>query len=205
MKTPLKLSLLLLFSCTLSVPMYAQKQSSFTYSGLTAKLFQTIGWTAKDFGIAAANPNVFSSVGGRVNGLMYVRVTLVADDPSFLYQPTCDNNDNGIPDGQEGLECRGTYRYPKHLLNGYTQTEQFVGWGENIIGAALPGPALNQSFIWTGTLTIESLERPVPWDPTLTINIQTFYVFDPVTFSSNQASGSTACNAYHNAWDPLTV
>lgn len=204
----------LLFSLTFPASVYAQcfsdagKHICFQYTGLWARITEkinpvdgtTLGFILRDFATATANPNLFSLAGNRVDGHLWTRVTPIADDPNFVYEPKCDNNENGIPDGEEGLPCIGTYKFPARFYNPYSQLERWVGSAENLIGVAFPSCDQNKAFSWRGTVRIESIEKPLPWDPNTIVNVQPFYSFDPTKFTTPDGTAGGICEAYENAW-----
>lgn len=110
-----------------------------------------------------------------------------------MYEPTCENKN---AQGQ----CVGTYKFSPRFYNSYTQLERWVGSGENLIGVAFPDCADNERFDWIGTLVIDSIEKPLPWDPNTIVNVQPFYAFNPTKFTVQSGSSTSACVAYKDAW-----
>src|SRR2546425_402223 len=96
-------------------------------------------------------------------------------------------------------QCVGTYEYSMQHYNPYSQNERWVGNVHNIIEVALPACATGQSFTWTGRVRIESIQAASALFPGKTVNIQPFYSYSPVSYTTPLGSGTIACEAYENA------
>jgi hypothetical protein len=176
------------------------KHTCFEYPGVVAKIqfFGPFGYETRDFFYSILNPNVFSQKGNRVNGNIWTQVTLTADDPSFVYINTCVNKN---AQGQ----CVGIYKFEPVFFNPYTQTERWLGHAVNMVGTVFPACESGQTFIWRGTVKIESIEKALPWDQSIIVNVQPFYSFSPLKASAPLGSGQSACKAYKTAWQAFDV
>ncbi|MGH9341969.1 MAG: hypothetical protein ACRD1R_20875 [Acidobacteriota bacterium] len=66
------------------------KHTCFEYTNLNSRMefldqHPQIGWVVNDVAGAYVNPNTGTS------GKIYVRTSLIADDPNFVYEPNCEN------------------------------------------------------------------------------------------------------------------
>ena len=192
----------LLFPKTANGQCYSDtgKHACFEYTGVVAKIqsFGPYGYEVRDFFYSVLNPNVFSRNGNRINGNIWIQVTLTADDPNFVYINTCVNKN------AQG-RCVGTYKFEPIFFNPYTQRERWLGHAVNMISTVFPACESGQTFTWRGTVRLESIEKALPWDQNTIVNIQPFYSFNPVKGSAPPGSGQLACVAYKNAWQAYDV
>lgn len=152
-----------------------------------------IGWVVEDFAPGWANPKTGGS------GHLWVQVTLIADDPNFVYEADCVNKN------AQG-ECVGTYKYTPRFQNPYSATQRWTGNGENNFGGMqhpFPSCSAGEETTWSGTIKVESIAQPWPWDPNTTVSVKSFYSQNPNKLSASGSSPNSACQALTNTWGPL--
>jgi hypothetical protein len=147
------------------------KKARFEYPGLE------FGWErggqgflVRDFALAVANPNAST---------ITVTVTLVADDPEFVYPP------DSFCAGAIGVCTWYTYQ---RTLAPYSHGERWLAGNWNVMGGAFPIYPSETFLRWRGTVVLES-------QPALP-----FYSFDPRSFSIS-GTGPTVADGWFAGWN----
>jgi len=133
----------------------------------------------QDFAEYYANPNTYP---------IYLRATLVADDPDFVYTNGCVNKINN--------QCIGTYQFPDVYLNAYSSSEANVTFG---VQARDAFPPCNVGHLWTGTLRVESVAKNG-------VSARPFYSFSPYTFNTGRYMALGDCfSVFDASWQAFSA
>lgn len=158
------------------------KHSCFEYSNLRneSDLSPFPFRYTEDFAAFYVNPN---------SGQVWIRGTLVADDPNYVYTSNCVNK-NGV--GQ----CVGTYQFADRRLEGYPDANGQTGYG---VQARDAFPGCYVGHLWEGGLRVESVAKGG-------VSIKNFYNFSPSDFGTGRYLGLGSCfDVYRASWQSTSL